>query len=325
MRKPIISVLLLLITLLSHAQQGRIEGRVYNEKNNEPLEFATIQVQGTLIGSTSDLDGKFILTGIDPGFANDGPAWAARNGHALLAMDPEGPGYVARFRKGGAAAPAPLAAAGLPAPATAGKTSFVVFSGDLDKVLAAFIIANGALAMGEQVSMFFTFWGLNTLRRSDPPKRDKPLLDAVFGQIADRADFYGILAAEELGQGFAPPSRKPAVDDDSLRRARTDPGLQRARALLALDMRTEAVREWNWALHGRDDGFLLAAASLALQHGLYDRAISSAEHWWQRVSSRSPTRPGMFPAYTYFNPDPRAIAAARISISGVVFSGSLIR
>lgn len=68
MRKPILSLLLLLITLLSHAQQGRIEGRVYNEKNNEPLEFATIQIQGTLIGSTSDLDGKFIFTGIDPGF-----------------------------------------------------------------------------------------------------------------------------------------------------------------------------------------------------------------------------------------------------------------
>jgi soluble lytic murein transglycosylase len=101
--------------------------------------------------------------------------------------------------------------------------------------------------------------------------------DAVFGQIADRADFYGILAAEELGRGFVPPSPNAAIDDDSLRRARTDPGLQRALALLALDMRTEAVREWNWALHGRDDGFLLAAASLALQHGLYDRAISSAE------------------------------------------------
>ncbi|MBN9376379.1 MAG: FAD-dependent oxidoreductase, partial [Cellulomonas sp.] len=94
----------------------------------------------------------------DPGFANDGPAWAARNGHALLAMDPEGPGYVARFRKGGAAAPAPLAAP-VAAPVGPGKNSFVVFSGDLDKVLAAFIIANGALAMGEEVSMFFTFWG----------------------------------------------------------------------------------------------------------------------------------------------------------------------
>src|SRR5690554_2370232 len=68
MKKPILSVLFLLITLLSYSQQGRVEGRVYNEKNNEPLEFATIQIQGTLIGSTTDLDGRFIFTGIDPGF-----------------------------------------------------------------------------------------------------------------------------------------------------------------------------------------------------------------------------------------------------------------
>lgn len=139
----------------------------------------------------------------DPGFANDGPAWAARNGHALLAMDPEGPGYVARFRKGGAVVPAPAAAA-VPAPATPGKSSFVVFSGDLDKVLAAFIIANGALAMGEEVSMFFTFWGLNTLRRSDPPEQDKPFLDAMFGRMMPQgADQLTLSQMHMFGAGTA--------------------------------------------------------------------------------------------------------------------------
>lgn len=44
------------------------------------------------------------------------------------------------------------------------KLSMVVFSGDLDKVLAGFVIASGAAAMGMEVSMFFTFWGLNALR-----------------------------------------------------------------------------------------------------------------------------------------------------------------
>ena len=68
MRKPILISLLLVISFITYAQKGTIEGRVYNEKNNEPLEFATIQIQGTLIGSTTDLNGKFIFTGIDPGF-----------------------------------------------------------------------------------------------------------------------------------------------------------------------------------------------------------------------------------------------------------------
>ncbi|MGB9826079.1 MAG: DsrE/DsrF/DrsH-like family protein, partial [Desulfofundulus sp.] len=44
------------------------------------------------------------------------------------------------------------------------KKTIIVFSGDLDKAMAAFIIANGAAAMGNEVTMFFTFWGLNILR-----------------------------------------------------------------------------------------------------------------------------------------------------------------
>ncbi|MCS7311082.1 MAG: DsrE/DsrF/DrsH-like family protein, partial [Armatimonadetes bacterium] len=45
------------------------------------------------------------------------------------------------------------------------RVSIVVFSGELDRVLAAFVIATGAAALGQNVSMFFTFWGLNALRR----------------------------------------------------------------------------------------------------------------------------------------------------------------
>jgi peroxiredoxin family protein len=46
------------------------------------------------------------------------------------------------------------------------RVALVVFSGDLDRVLAAFVIATGAAAMGQQVSMFFTFWGLSVLKKS---------------------------------------------------------------------------------------------------------------------------------------------------------------
>lgn len=59
---------LLLIPPALMAQKGTIKGRVYNAKTNEPLEFANIVIQGTNIGSTSDLDGNYIFTGIDPGF-----------------------------------------------------------------------------------------------------------------------------------------------------------------------------------------------------------------------------------------------------------------
>ncbi len=49
------------------------------------------------------------------------------------------------------------------------KAAIVVFSGDLDKALAAFVIATGAAASGLETSLFFTFWGLSAIRRKDAP------------------------------------------------------------------------------------------------------------------------------------------------------------
>jgi NADPH-dependent 2,4-dienoyl-CoA reductase/sulfur reductase-like enzyme/peroxiredoxin family protein/rhodanese-related sulfurtransferase/TusA-related sulfurtransferase len=113
----------------------------------------------------------------DPGFRLDAPAWAEKNGHEMLEIRPEGPGYAALFRKGGAGKVSSAAAR------ITDKKTLVVFSGDFDRVLAAFILANGAAAMGDQVSMFFTFWGLNALRRSDPPARDRSLMDRAFAAM----------------------------------------------------------------------------------------------------------------------------------------------
>ena len=66
-----------------------------------------------------------------------------------------------------------------------GKT-FVVFSGDLDKALASFIMANGAAAMGRKVTLFFTFWGLNILRKNERVKVKKGLIGKMFGMMMPR-------------------------------------------------------------------------------------------------------------------------------------------
>jgi peroxiredoxin family protein len=74
----------------------------------------------------------------------------------------------------------------LEAEAQPSELSMIVFSGDLDKVLAAFIIANGAAAMDTPVTMFFTFWGLNTLRRTDPVSVKKGIVEKMFGWMMPR-------------------------------------------------------------------------------------------------------------------------------------------
>ena len=64
--------------------------------------------------------------------------------------------------------------------------TLVVFSGDLDKALASFIIANGAASMGKKVTMFFTFWGLNILRKHENVSVSKGFMDKMFGVMMPR-------------------------------------------------------------------------------------------------------------------------------------------
>jgi peroxiredoxin family protein len=88
---------------------------------------------------------------------------------------------------GAASARLPAAAAAeRPLPTTTKKT-IIVFSGEMDKLLAALVIANGAAAMGDEVTMFFTFWGLNALRREHRVKTTgKTFLQGMFGRMMPR-------------------------------------------------------------------------------------------------------------------------------------------
>ena len=74
--------------------------------------------------------------------------------------------------------------------ATAGRggndKTFVVFSGDLDKAIATFIMANGAVAMGRKITVFFTFWGLNILRKAKKVRVRKNLIEKMFGFMMPR-------------------------------------------------------------------------------------------------------------------------------------------
>lgn len=79
------------------------------------------------------------------------------------------------------------------------KKTIIVFSGDLDKAMAAFIIANGAAAMGNEVTMFFTFWGLNILRKPEKISTRKSFLESLFGWMMPRG--AGRLGLSKMNYG----------------------------------------------------------------------------------------------------------------------------
>ena len=68
------------------------------------------------------------------------------------------------------------------APKNDGKT-FIMFSDDLDKSLATFVLANGAAATGKKVTIFFTFWGLNAIKKIDKPAVEKDFFGKMFGMM----------------------------------------------------------------------------------------------------------------------------------------------
>jgi peroxiredoxin family protein len=82
------------------------------------------------------------------------------------------------------------------------KATIVLFSGDLDKAIAAFIIANGAAAYGHEVTMFFTFWGLNALRKEEPVPLKKGFPENILGLMMPRgAGKLGLSRMNFAGMG----------------------------------------------------------------------------------------------------------------------------
>ncbi|MEA5040166.1 MAG: FAD-dependent oxidoreductase [Clostridiaceae bacterium] len=126
-------------------------------------------------------DGDVIeVSASDPGFARDIVAWCRRTGNTLVANEHRGNDYVALVKKAGGGVKTPVVRD------TADGKTIIVFSGELDRVLASFIIANGAAAMGRPVTMFFTFWGLTALRKAEKQHVKKSFVESMFGSMLPR-------------------------------------------------------------------------------------------------------------------------------------------
>ena len=144
-------------------------------------------------------DGDVVeVTASDPGFAKDVDSWCRRTGNTLVSNEKCGGEYVAAIRKGTGGTDAAVQEAAENRSGAKGKT-IIVFDGDMDKVLASFVIANGALAMGRPVTMFFTFWGLTALRKTQKVKVKKSLMEKMFGVMLPRGAAKTKLSKMNMG------------------------------------------------------------------------------------------------------------------------------
>ena len=130
-----------------------------------------------------------------------------------------------------------------------------------------------ALSPAEARDATWRFWRARALAALGEAEAARGLLQGV----ANEHNFYGILAAEELGIARAPDWNGWKPQRADLERIAARPGVQRALALYRLDYDAEAFREWVWTLRGLDDRDLLSAAELARQAGETDRAVNTAD------------------------------------------------
>ncbi len=120
------------------------------------------------------------VSATDPGFARDIAAWCTNTGNTLVKNYAVAGKYYAVIQKGNAC--------DCPAPNNininnAKEKTMIIFSGDLDKAIASFIIATGAAAMGNKVNMFFTFWGLSIIRKQNSPVVEKDFMAKIFSTM----------------------------------------------------------------------------------------------------------------------------------------------
>ncbi len=117
------------------------------------------------------------ITSTDPGFPRDAAAWCSSTGNQLISKDSSGGKSIVVIEKG-----EPKSCNIVTSCEGKGKT-FIMFSDDLDKALATFVLANGAAATGQKVTIFFTFWGLNVIKKLHKPETEKDIFGKMFSMM----------------------------------------------------------------------------------------------------------------------------------------------
>jgi len=139
-----------------------------------------LQCPGPILELKNSIDGiaqedRLRIKASDPGFVHDVKAWCEITGNILIDLKQEGECITAVIEK---AAPKPESVASVRNTMT--DTSIILFSDDFDRALASLVVANGATSVGKKTTLFFTFWGLNLIKKKNPPKVKKDLMGRMF-------------------------------------------------------------------------------------------------------------------------------------------------
>ena len=146
------------------------------------IDACGLQCPGPIMRLKQSMEGveagkRLQITATDPGFQRDAESWCKLTGNKLISKNSSGGTYnVVIEKRGGTACPT------AEKPRGRGKT-LILFSDDLDKALATFVLANGAAATGEKVTIFFTFWGLNVIKKRQKPAVRKDVFGKMFGMM----------------------------------------------------------------------------------------------------------------------------------------------
>ncbi len=172
------------------------------------VDACGLQCPGPIMRLKQEMDrlqpgGRLAIKSSDPGFARDAPSWANMTGNVLLSFEENKGVFTAFFEKGGLR-PATAQLGTKAASGALNAASLIVFSDDLDKALASFVLANGAAAAGKHVTMFFTFWGLSVIKRAKPGRVRKDLLGRLFAlMLPSHAGKLGLSKINMGGMGSA--------------------------------------------------------------------------------------------------------------------------
>ncbi|NLV53069.1 MAG: FAD-dependent oxidoreductase [Bacteroidales bacterium] len=212
-----------------------------SDKTIVKIDACGIQCPGPILKMKQAMDTltagqRLEIRATDAGFPRDAEAWCRTTGNKFLSKHSEAGIHIVEIEK---ATPCSIEAS-KPQANDLGKT-LILFSDDLDKTLATFVLANGAAATGKKVSIFFTFWGLNALKKAQKPKVEKDIFGRMFSwMLPSDSTQFALSKMNMLGIGSMMMRylmKKKGVDSlESLRQQAIDNGVEFIACQMSMDV-----------------------------------------------------------------------------------------